>query len=204
MDVKVRSQWRLVLPSTWWTISLESEEGDRRAVREHLRHIMPDGDSVNALRRDLETQLRDQARTARAAGGIALILAEELVPGVRLGGSLLLTHLPLFDPAPDRLLAVLKASDPSPESVSPFECVGGLGARSIARRTQTTENSELTSLCVDYAVAVEGMSGAYLLSFSVPVAPAWESAVLTLVDTIAQGFHLEEQQAIHRKGTRRG
>ncbi len=124
------------------------------------------------------------------------------MPGIRISGSLLITHLALLDPSPGRLRSVAEASEP--ESIVDFEAIAGAGIRSVSHHTDATEHAKLRRLRTDYFIAVPEMTGAYLLSFSIPAAPSWEPAAMELTDSIARGFHLAEQQDLAAQRRRRG
>jgi hypothetical protein len=85
----------LVVPEDWWRLPLTDEAALRRAVDTMVDRRFRGVDDQPLLRRDTAQALLDRAHRARAGGGVDMYLTADLVDGLPLALSLVVSLVPL-------------------------------------------------------------------------------------------------------------
>ncbi|RBY94207.1 hypothetical protein DQ244_02325 [Blastococcus sp. TBT05-19] len=182
----VPTQLGLVVPDDWWRLPLTDDAVLRRAVDGAVERQFRGIDNQPVLRRETAQALLDQARHARAGGGVDMYVSLEPVAGVPIGMSLVVSLLPL---PPDLPSLEAVARDMDDEKARPALVELGSGRCVRRQRVDSLGTSELgvdptrEVLLVDYTFM--GPAGTLLLlSFSSPLV-AVADALAVLFEAVA-------------------
>lgn len=181
--------WSLLLPPGWWHIALDEHRGQSvKALLDRQLASLP-RDRVATLRRDLDGELTRLVERAVANGAVEMYLNVDLMRGLPVAASCLVTVVPLgFGTAlPATELADLLGDQPGDE-VGVLEVAGASAAR-VRRREEVTDEDGMTTgdLAVtrlQVYVPVPNTTEMLLLSFSTPMDPIAD-AMVGLFDAIA-------------------
>ena len=181
--------WSLMLPPGWWHVPLDERRGQSvTALLENRLASLP-RDRVAPLRRELEGELSRLAERAAQNGATDLYLSVDLMCGLPVAASCLVTVVPTGVGAalPAAELAAMMGDQPDDE-VGVLEVAGAPAAR-VRRREPVTEadgfaTGELPVTRVQVYVPVPNKTETLLLSFSTPIDPIAD-AMVALFDAIA-------------------
>jgi len=181
--------WSLLLPPGWWHIPLDERRHQSIAALLDRRLASLPRDRVATLRRELEGELTRLVERAVANDAVEMYLNVDLLHGVPVAASCLVTVVPVgFGPAlPATEVAALMGDQPGDE-VGVLEVAGAPAAR-VRRREPITDTDGLSTgqLAVtrlQVYVPVPNTTEMLLLSFSTPMDPVAD-AMVTLFDAIA-------------------
>jgi len=181
--------WSLLLPPGWWHIPLDERRHQSIAALLDRRLASLPRDRVATLRRELEGELTRLVERAVANDAVEMYLNVDLLHGVPVAASCLVTVVPVgFGPAlPATEVAALMGDQPGDE-VGVLEVAGAPAAR-VRRREPITDTDGLSTgqLAVtrlQVYVPVPNTTEMLLLSFSTPMDPVAD-AMVTLFDAVA-------------------
>ena len=181
--------WSLLLPPGWWHIPLDERRHQSIAALLDRRLASLPRDRVATLRRELEGELTRLVERAVANDAVEMYLNVDLLHGVPVAASCLVTVVPVgFGPAlPATEVAALMGDQPGDE-VGVLEVAGAPTAR-VRRREPITDTDGLSTgqLAVtrlQVYVPVPNTTEMLLLSFSTPMDPVAD-AMVTLFDAVA-------------------
>ncbi len=180
--------WSLILPPGWWHVPLDERRGQSlTALLDRQLASLP-RDRVARLRREVEAELTRMAERAVANGAVDLYLNIDLVRGLPVAATCLVTVVPTGVGAalPPAELAAIMGDRPDDE-VGVLEVAGAPAAR-VRRREPVDEagisTGELPVTRLQVYVPVPNKAEMLLLSFSTPIDPIAD-AMVTLFDAIA-------------------
>lgn len=186
---------RLFLPETWWAIPLTDGEAMRAAVRKLVHRQFTGIEDHPVMQSDLRRALLAQANEAAANGGRLLALNQQVVDGLPVPASLVLTWIdlpPTPDALPGEMLMDLKDRlHPDPDRVLPAGHsldLGKLPPGDALRRVHLQDSpigaptdplaakkkDAVRSLLADYWLERPDLSGMVHLAFSSPIVPLRE------------------------------
>lgn len=188
--------WSLLLPPGWWHIPLDERRGQSlKALLDRQLASLP-RDRVAALRRELEAELTRLVERAVANGAVQMYLNVDLMRGLPVAASCLVTVVPVdFGAAmPATELAALMGDQPGDE-VGVLEVAGAPAAR-VRRKEAVTDTDGLSSgelpiTRLQVYVPVPKTPEMLLLSFSTPIDPIAD-AMVVLFDAIAGSLHWKQ------------
>lgn len=181
--------WSLMLPPGWWHVPLD--ERRRQSVTALLDNRLASlpRDRVATLRRELEGELTRMAERAAHNGATDLYLSVDLMRGLPVAASCLVTVVPtgVGTELPAAELAAMMGDQPDDE-VGVLEVAGAPAAR-VRRREPVDEadgfsTGELPVTRLQVYVPVPNKAEMLLLSFSTPIDPIADEMVM-LFDAIA-------------------
>jgi hypothetical protein len=204
------ASYTLVTPAEWWRIPLQPEERRHASVGQLVDRQFRGLDDQPLLKRDTAQRLHATAdEAAQQAGGLELFVSTQLIAGVPLGVSLLVSMLPAGTMSSlDRLHDALATGGPSGDtgggpSNRPSDGVPELARETIAagpvlRRRRTVRpgaddpGEELPRSVVDYWVPVPGDGGLLQLSFSTPMPEQLAAAMVELFDAVTASLRWKQ------------
>ncbi len=192
MGEQTYDEWRLVLPSAWWTIPLR-DAGRREASIAALVEAQFAGvPAPESLKRDMRSALEFQAVRAAEYNGLSLAIARELLPGIPLGASLIVNHVATPPITVGDLEVLLDWSDGAPERAE--VAAGPALRRATLGVAEAADDLSVNTLTVNYYIPDEQGFGYYGLVLSAPLPPALAEPVEVLFDAVAQTFHYVSQE----------
>jgi hypothetical protein len=180
--------WSLMLPPNWWHIPLDDRR--RRSVRALLDRQLPTvpRDRIVTLRRELTAEFDRLVERATSNGGTDLYVLVDLMRGLPVAASCVVTVVPL---TPGGQLTAGQVADllgDRPGDEVGLIDVAGSDAARVRRREQPHDEAvggtDLAVTRVDVCVPVPGGGQLLLLSFSTPVDPIAD-AMVALFDSMA-------------------
>lgn len=193
MGESIEEQWRIVLPSAWWTIPLRDERARERSAEALVRAQFKGTPAPQSLIRDMISAVSFQALRAAEANGVSMAIARELLPGIPLGASLIVTHTPTPPiTAEDLQMLLTPGSDGVLEAAE--VAAGDAVRRVVVARVEAGDELTSTTLTVDHFVPDERGFGYYGVVLSAPLPEELLAPVIELFDSIAQTFHYRSQE----------
>jgi hypothetical protein len=191
------ASYTLVTPAEWWRIPLQPEERRHASVARLVERQFRGVDDQPLLKRDTAQRLRSSAdEAAQQAGGLELFVSTQLIAGVPLGVSLLVSMLPAGAMSSlDRLHDALAggATDGPPELARETIHAGPvLRRRRTVRPGVDDPAQELPRSVVDYWVPVPGDEGMLQLSFSTPMPDQLAEAMVELFDAVTASLRWKQ------------
>lgn len=179
--------WSLLLPPGWWHIPLDERRGQSVTALLDRRLAALPRDRVATLRRELDGELTRLVERAVANGAVEMYLSVDLMRGLPVAASCLVTIVPVGLGMPATELAGLMGDQPGDE-MGVLE-VAGVPAARVRRREPATEadglsTGELAVTRLQVYVPVPDTTEMLLLSFSTPMDPIAD-AMVALFDAIA-------------------
>lgn len=177
--------WSLLLPPGWWHIPLDERRGQSVTALLDRRLASLPRDRVATLRRELDGELTRLVERAVANGAVELYLSVDLMRGLPVAASFLVTVVPVGPGRSAAELAGLMGDQPGDE-VGVLEVAGAPAAR-VRRREPVTDGlptGELAVTRLQVYVPVPDTTELLLLSFSTPMDPIAD-AMVALFDAIA-------------------
>lgn len=179
----------MLLPPGWWHVPLDERRGQSiTALLDHQLASLP-RDRIVALRRELDGEIIRLAERAAANGATDMYLNVDLMRGLPVAASCLVTVVPVGfgTTLPATELAALMGDQPGDE-VGVLEVAGAPAAR-VRRREPFTDGEglstgELAVTRLQVYVPVPNSAEMLLLSFSTPIDPIAD-AMVALFDAIA-------------------
>lgn len=161
----------LITPEDWYRLPLAEEAALKRAVTSLVDRQFRGIDNQPLLRREAADALLEQARRARAGGGVDLYLTFERTAGIPVAASLVVSLVPQPPDTPT-LRAVARDLDDPAAPATVVELPSGPAVR--RQRVTTVDAAELgaspdsPALLVDYTLLGPSHT-LLLLSFSSPL-----------------------------------
>ncbi len=185
--------WSLLLPPGWWHIPLDERRGQSVTTLLDRRLASLPRDRVATLRRELDGELTRLVERAVANGAVEMYLNVDLMRGLPVAASCLVTVVPTGAAAalPAAELAAMMGERPGDE-VGVLEVAGAPAAR-VRRREPATHadglvdglsTGEVAVTRLQVYVPVPNTTEMLLLSFSTPMDPIAD-AMVALFDAIA-------------------
>lgn len=177
--------WSLLLPPGWWHIPLDERRGQSITALLDRRLASLPRDRVAALRRELDGELTRLVERAVDNGAVEMYLHVDLLRGLPVAASCLVTVVPVGPVMSAAELAGLLGDQPGDE-VGVLEVAGAPAAR-VRRREPVTDGmstGELPVTRLQVYVPVPDTTELLLLSFSTPMDPIAD-AMVALFDAIA-------------------
>lgn len=177
----------ILLPESWWTISLRDDVGRRRAVTQLIERQLGHADEHSALRADARAHLERTADDAARNGGRLMAVSLMTVAGVPVPATLTLYRLPGQDVTGQGITEIEAAlRDDAPDAH--LDLAEGPVGPVLRRTTTTTAPEELGGasvpmLLADYWLDPDDGQGLAYLVFSSPLVEA-QDALLHLFDVI--------------------
>jgi hypothetical protein len=179
----------IVLPASWWTIDLRTEESRRRSVSRLVEQQLGRADHRASLRAELRRELGGAADQAAAAGGRLMAVSLMQAQGFPISATLTTYRMPggdLTGHGVAELESVMRSSAEG-DDVALDLAEGTLGAvlRRVSRRSGPAALSaeDVPMLVVDYWLDPDDGHGLMLLTFSTPLVELRE-VFLDLFDTV--------------------
>lgn len=169
----------LVTPDGWWRIPLPDAAARRRSVTRLVERQFRGVDDQPLLRRSVAEELAGAAEAAAAGGGLEMYVATDVVAGVPLSASLVVTAVAAprgLATASTASLARRIAEDGAGEvAVVDLPCGPAVRHRRVGPWAETRAlGAPDDSVAVDYLLPVPGDGGWVVLSFSTPLVPLAE------------------------------
>jgi hypothetical protein len=165
-----------VTPSTWWRIPLPDPDARRRSVEALVKRQFAALDDQLLLRRSASDEIAAAAEAAAANSGLEMYMSTELIGGVPLGISLVVTWIPAAETT-GGLPALAAQFGENGDETTVLELPVGR----VVRRRRTARPPEADrlgavddSVLVDFLVPSPADDGFILLSFSTPLLPLAE------------------------------
>lgn len=180
--------WAVLLPASWWTIDLRTEEARRGAVAALVERQVGRADDRASLRAEIRRHLVRAADDASRAGGRFMAVSLMRVGDRPVPATLTLYRLLGADLTAQgvvELEAVLRPGTTEEDRLDLAEGPVGPVLRRVTRRAGSAEvgGEDVPLLVADYWVDPGDERGLLHLSFSTPMV-AVTDAMLTLFDTV--------------------
>lgn len=180
--------WGLLLPASWWTVDLRSEQGRHRSVAGLVQEQIGRQDDRAALRADTRRHLERAADDAANAGGLFMAISLMRVGDVPLPATVTVFRVPgqgLTDQGVRELEAALRPGTPEGTALDVADGPVGPVLRRVSERPGSAElGAEAVPLMLaDYWVDPGDGRGLLYLSFSSPLVQAREP-LLRLFDLV--------------------
>lgn len=176
----------LVLPASWWTIDLGSDDAIRRSVGALVERQIGHADIQASLRADARRKLVDAATSAARAGGRLMAVSLMEAAGVPISLSLTVYRVPGAG-ARGAGLADVEAALRSADSADVLAVEGTTfpALRHVSERSGPADlgAEDVPMLVADYWVDPGGEHGLLLLTFSTPLV-ALRDGMLDLFDAV--------------------
>lgn len=180
--------WGVLLPSSWWSISLATESTRRKGVASLVEEQVGRADVKASLRADLRRHLDGVADSAAAAGGRILAVSLMRAEGIPVPATLTVFRVPgggLLERGVAEMHDVLAADSDASDALELAEGPSGAVLRRITRRpgSEALGGEGVELLLADYWVDPGDGRGLLCLSFSTPLV-GQAHAMLGLFDVI--------------------
>ncbi|SDF22088.1 hypothetical protein SAMN05660662_1402 [Blastococcus aurantiacus] len=173
-------RYELVVPDGWWAIDLSPGRWQKQIaalVDRQWRGI----DDAPHLKAQARAELEEQASRAADAGGLQFFLSVGTLAGVPLSASLLVSGVPLADPAELEALARRRRDEGA--EVTEVVLPAGPALRAQWRQEAEQEDAPATT-CLDLHVPVPQQPRVLLLQFRTPMEPL-AAALVEVFDAVA-------------------
>lgn len=188
--------WAVITPGDWWRIPLTVREARHASIAALLDRQFAGSGAPALLRVQLEESLRQLAASSAAANGVELWLATDVLAGMPLGISLVISVLPEGTGGLGELAEALRATadastlDHDATEAGPVirrVAERGTGPLPVGLAGRSTVGASAPALVVDYWYDVPAGKRLLQLTFSSPLVPLKEGLV-ELFDSVARSL----------------